>query len=116
MLVDWLWGRMRDKRNPDTYFRPPRGFSEHWKVGAIISFIIGFVLSFWGTTIFPPAFYDNMPLALFGALVSAILYMAYVLIRDHAMPPRPAPVRPAEPAGETPAGPVSGASRGPGSQ
>jgi purine-cytosine permease-like protein len=104
MLVDWLWGRMQDKRDPGTYFSRPVGFTGHWKVAAIVSFFVGFVFSFWGTSIFPAGFYDNVPLALFGSLVAAVLYLAYVLIRDHAMPTRPAPVRPAELAGEAPAG------------
>jgi purine-cytosine permease-like protein len=104
MLVDWLWGRMRDKHDPGTYFRTPAGFTGHWKAAAIVSFFIGFVFSFWGTSIFPAGFYNNVPLALFGSLVAAVLYLAYVLIRDHAMPARPTPVRPSEPAGEAPAG------------
>ena len=104
MLVDWLWGRMQDKLDPGTYFSRPAGFSGHWKVGAIVSFFVGFVFSFWGTSIFPAGFYDNVPLALFGSLVAAVIYLAYVLIRDHAMPTRPTPVRPAELAGEASAG------------
>lgn len=95
MLADWLWGRMRSKRDPGTYFRAPRGFSEHWKVAAVVSFFAGFVISFWGTSIFPAAFYDNMPLALFGSLVAAGLYVAYVLTRDRARPAAPAAVYPA---------------------
>lgn len=102
MLVDWLWGRMRDKLDPGTYFRTPVGFTEHWKVAAIVSFFIGFVFSFWGTSIFPAGFYDNFPLSLFGSLVSAVVYLAYVLIRDRATPQRLVPARPAEPAGEVP--------------
>lgn len=98
MLVDWLWGRMRDKRDPATYFRTPAGFSEHWRAGAILSFFTGFVFSFWGTSIFPAAFYDNVPLALFGSLVAAILYAAYVLVRDRTGHAKPTPVRQAEPA------------------
>ncbi len=100
MLVDWLWGRMRDKRDPATYFRTPAGFSEHWKVAAIISFFIGFVVSFWGTSIFPAGFYDYVPLAVLGSLVAAILYLAYALVRDHSHLARPADVRPAAPARE----------------
>lgn len=99
MLVDWLWGRMRDKRDPATYFRTPAGFSQHWKVGTIVSFFVGFVFSFWGTSIFPAAFYDNVPLALFGSLAAAaILYLAYVLVRDRTRQAGPVAVRPATPA------------------
>jgi len=104
MLVDWLWGRMRDKLDPGTYFRTPAGFTEHWKVAAIVSFAIGFVFSFWGTDIFPAGFYDNFPLALFGALIAAVLYLAYVLVRGHAGLARPAPAAPVEAVGEAPAG------------
>jgi purine-cytosine permease-like protein len=104
MLVDWLWGRMRDKHDPGTYFRTPVGFTEHWKVAAIVSFFVGFVFSFWGTSIFPAGFYDNVPLALFGSLVAAVAYLAYVLTRDHFLPASRDPVRSAEPVGETSAG------------
>lgn len=103
MLVDWLWGRMQDKRNSDTYFRTPVGFTQHWKIAAIVTFGVGFVFSFWGTDIFPAGFTNNVPLALFGSLVSAVLYAAYVLIRDHVMPQKPVPGPTTEPAGE-PAG------------
>lgn len=98
MLVDWLWGRMRDKRDPATYFRTPAGLSEHWKAGAIVSFFIGFVFSFWGMSIFPPAFYDNVPLALFGSLAAAVVYMAYVLVRDRTRHARAAAVSSPAPA------------------
>jgi nucleobase:cation symporter-1, NCS1 family len=91
MLVDWLWGRMRDKREPDTYFAKPGGLRELWKAGAIVSFLIGFAVSYWGTTIFPAGFYDNVPLALVGSLVAAILYAAWVLVRERVSPPVPAP-------------------------
>jgi purine-cytosine permease-like protein len=87
MLVDWLWGRMRDKRDPGTYFRTPLGFSQHWKIGAIVSFFVGFVFSFWGTSIFPAGFYGNFPLALFGSLVSAVLYAIYVLLPSSGQRP-----------------------------
>jgi purine-cytosine permease-like protein len=100
MLVDWLWGRLRDKRDPGTYFRAPAGFSQHWKVAAIVSFLIGFVFSFWGTSIFPAGFYDNVPLALFGSLAAAVLYAIYVLIRDHVVPQRVVPVPSGTSAGE----------------
>jgi purine-cytosine permease-like protein len=86
MLVDWLWGRMPGKRDPATYFRTPAGFSQHWKAGAIVSFFVGFVFSFWGTSIFPPQFYDNVPLALAGSLAAAVLYLAWVLIRGRSHP------------------------------
>jgi purine-cytosine permease-like protein len=85
MLVDWIWGRMRDKRDPDTYFRRPEGFRQHWKAGAIISFAIGFAVSFWGTSIFPAGFYDNIPLALTGSVAAAVVFAAWLLLRDRFM-------------------------------
>jgi purine-cytosine permease-like protein len=98
MLVDWLWGRMRDKRDPATYFRTPRGFSQHWKAAAIVSFLVGLVFSLWGMSIFPAGFYDDVPLALFGSLVAAFVYAAWVLIRDHTVPGRPVETAPPAPA------------------
>lgn len=82
---------MRDKCDPDTYFARPAGLREHWKAGAIVSFLIGFAVSYWGTTIFPAGFYDNVPLALVGSLVAAILYAAWVLVREQAGAPVPSP-------------------------
>lgn len=83
MLVDWLWGRMSRKRDPATYFRPPSGFVENWHVAAIVSFFAGFVFSYWGTDILPASFTNNVPLALVGSLVAAVVYGAWLVVRHY---------------------------------
>jgi purine-cytosine permease-like protein len=64
-------------------------------------------LSFWGTSIFRPAFYDNVPLALFGSLAAAVVYLAYVLVRDRTRHARAAAVRPSAPRPPAPRPPTS---------
>jgi purine-cytosine permease-like protein len=83
MLVDWLWG-LANKHDLESYFRRPHGFEANWHVPALVSFLIGFVISFWGTDFLPAGFYNNIPLSLVGSLVAALLYGAWLVIRKYA--------------------------------
>jgi purine-cytosine permease-like protein len=82
MVIDWLWG-LKNKRDVASYFQKPRGFADKWRLPAIISFAIGFVISFWGTDFLPLGFTNGVPLALTGSVVSGVLYGAWLSIRGH---------------------------------
>jgi purine-cytosine permease-like protein len=82
MVIDWLWG-LKNKRDVASYFRKPRGFADKWRLPALISFAIGFVISFWGTDFLPVWFTNDVPLALTGSVASGVLYGAWLSVRGH---------------------------------
>jgi purine-cytosine permease-like protein len=73
MLVDWLYVQRR--RTPaEAFFEHPRTLHQRIEPSAIIAVAVGFVLAFWGDQFLPGFFYNTLPLPVFAALVSALLY------------------------------------------
>ncbi len=74
LIVDWLW--VQKKSTPSgEFFSSPRTSRDWISWTAIVSFLIGFVVSFWGNTFLPGFFYNTLPLPVVGGLVGALLYL-----------------------------------------
>ncbi|HLI02207.1 MAG TPA: cytosine permease [Acidimicrobiales bacterium] len=100
MLVDWLWG-LRDRADAATYFaRPSRMFGD-WRVAPIISFLVGFVLAYWGHDFLPGWFIRQIPITAVASLVAALLYGLWLALTGSPAAGSRGPAAPAEPSNRT---------------
>lgn len=73
MLVDWI--SVQRKRTPVAAFYDRPTTSAGWlALPAMLAWLVGFALNYWGADFLPPFFYNTLPLPVVGSLVSAVLY------------------------------------------
>lgn len=89
MLVDWVWVQRR-ATPAHAFFDPPRLARDWWNWPAVVSFVIGLIISIFGAQWLPGLFTTVLPLPVVGGIVSAIIYAVWKIPgRSHA----PATVR-----------------------
>jgi purine-cytosine permease-like protein len=74
MIADWLWVQKK-RTKPEEFFDKPKQMKDWISWAGVISFLVGFSISFWGTYFLPPFFYDVLPLQVIGGLISTVLYV-----------------------------------------